>query len=92
MGFFRNVGRRAEKLKQQVTDAAHEEARAECRECGAVVYTDRETCPECGHDTLEVTEQGESAAAGETRDAAADEESPAAAADDSGGREDAERD
>jgi uncharacterized OB-fold protein len=52
VGLFRNVGRRVEKLKHEVTDAAESEAAAECGDCGTAVYTDRETCPECGSDDL----------------------------------------
>ena len=54
MGLFRNAGRRVEELKQQMTEAADDEARADCGECGTSIFSDRETCPECGSDDLVV--------------------------------------
>lgn len=52
MGIFNSLGRKAEKIKRQVTDATAEEATHECRACGELLYTDRETCPECGSDEV----------------------------------------
>ena len=52
MGLFRDVGRRAERLKQQVTDAAREEALLECADCGKSIFTDRTDCPDCGSEAL----------------------------------------
>ena len=52
MGLFRDVGRRAERLKQQVTDAAREEAVLECGECGKSIFTERTDCPACGSESL----------------------------------------
>ena len=52
MGLFRDVGRRAERLKQQVTDAALEEALLECAECGKSIFTERTDCPDCGSEAL----------------------------------------
>lgn len=48
MSLFRNVGRKVEQLKQQIEDAADEEAKYECMECGKAIYTEREECPDCG--------------------------------------------
>lgn len=48
MGFFRDVGERVERFKQQVEDVAKDEAEYECLECGSAVYAEREECPECG--------------------------------------------
>lgn len=52
MGFFRDLGRRAEKLKSEATDAAEEQADYECADCGKAIFTDRETCPACGSDAV----------------------------------------
>ena len=50
MGLFRDLGRRAERLKQQVQSAA--DATHECADCGAMLEADPERCPECGSDDL----------------------------------------
>lgn len=46
MSLFRNLGRRAERIKQQV-DAAAEEV-YECADCGEQFSADYDECPECG--------------------------------------------
>lgn len=50
MGLFRDLGRRAERLKRQVQSAA--DASYECEDCGALLEADRERCPECGSDDV----------------------------------------
>ena len=45
MGLFRDLGRRAERIKQQVTSAA--DATHECADCGTLFSEDVERCPEC---------------------------------------------
>jgi len=50
MGLFRTLGRRAERLKQQVVAAA--DATHECAECGASLAGDLERCPECGSEDV----------------------------------------
>ncbi|MFC4450623.1 zinc ribbon domain-containing protein [Halorussus aquaticus] len=50
MNLFRDLGKRAEKLKQQV--AASDEKTYRCADCGTEVRTDREACPDCGGDDL----------------------------------------
>jgi rubrerythrin len=50
MSLFRTLGRRAERLKQQVVAAS--EATHECAECGTSLEGDLETCPECGSDDV----------------------------------------
>lgn len=52
MGLFRDLGRRAARLKREATDAAREQAPYECTDCGHAVFTDREDCPECGADAV----------------------------------------
>lgn len=51
MGFFRDMGRRAERLKKQVESAA--DASHECADCGTLLASDAENCPECGGDVVE---------------------------------------
>ena len=46
MGFFRGLGRRAERFKQQVVAAA--DATHECADCGASFGRGWDECPECG--------------------------------------------
>ncbi|WP_255151488.1 hypothetical protein [Halorarius halobius] len=48
MGLFHDLGRRAEQLKREATDAAREEADYECADCGGAVFADRDDCPDCG--------------------------------------------
>lgn len=48
MGLFRDAGKRLERFKRTVEDVAKDEAEYECDECGELVYTDRDDCPECG--------------------------------------------
>ncbi|MFQ3295329.1 MAG: hypothetical protein ACI9PP_001175 [Halobacteriales archaeon] len=48
MGLFRDVGNRVERFKQAVEGVAEDEAEYECAECGELVYSDRDDCPECG--------------------------------------------
>ena len=50
MGLFRDLGRRAERLKKQVESAA--DATHECAECGELLRGDAEECPECGGDVV----------------------------------------
>lgn len=50
MGLFRDLGRRAERLKQQVQSAA--ESTRECADCGAPLADEPERCPECGSDAV----------------------------------------
>jgi uncharacterized paraquat-inducible protein A len=52
MGFFNELGRKAEKLKQQATAASDREATHACTDCEALLYTDHEECPECGSDAV----------------------------------------
>lgn len=52
MGFFNDLGKKAERLRQQARDAEEEEATHTCRNCDALLYADREECPECGSDAV----------------------------------------
>jgi len=52
MGLFEDIGRKVETFKQQASSVSEEQARAKCPECETLVYTDREDCPDCGHDSL----------------------------------------
>jgi hypothetical protein len=63
VGLFEDIGRKVETFKQQAESHSQERARAKCPECETLVYTDREDCPECGHESLLVrksaTEEGD---------------------------------
>lgn len=52
MGLFENLGRKVEEFKQEATSASAEEASHECADCGELIYTDREDCPECGSERI----------------------------------------
>lgn len=56
MGLFRELGKRAERFKKQVEDAAHETARYECGECGKRLHADLDECPECGSTDIQPRE------------------------------------
>jgi uncharacterized OB-fold protein len=69
MGFFRDVGERVERFKQEVEDVAKDEAEYECSECGAAIYAEREECPECGAEAVIAHEPPSSGEAEERSDA-----------------------
>ncbi len=52
MGFFEKVGRRAERLKQSVSEAAAEGAMYECADCGKGIFKEQEACPDCGSEAV----------------------------------------
>jgi len=54
MGIFRGLGRRAERIKQQVDAAAG--AVYECADCGEQFSAPYDTCPECGGEDVEAVE------------------------------------
>jgi uncharacterized paraquat-inducible protein A len=52
MGFFNDLGRKAEKLKQQATNASEREATHACADCETLLYADHDECPECGSEAI----------------------------------------
>lgn len=48
MGLFREAGRRVERFKRQVEDAAAEETDRRCAECDARIDDAEDECPACG--------------------------------------------
>lgn len=52
MGLFEDLGERVERFKQEVTDAAEDEAEYECADCGELLYTDHDRCPNCDADAV----------------------------------------
>jgi len=52
MGLFNNLGKKFEKLKQEAESSASEEATHGCRACETLLYTDHDTCPECGSEDV----------------------------------------
>jgi len=53
MSLFRDLGKKAEKLKQQV---ASSEGTYQCDDCGAEMHAEYEECPECGSEAIRRTE------------------------------------
>ncbi|EMA43631.1 hypothetical protein [Halococcus saccharolyticus] len=59
---FRELGRRAEKFKQDVNAGAGETADYECMECEEQFAVKPDQCPNCGSEQIPSTEtEGESA-------------------------------
>ena len=54
MSLFRDLGKRAEWFKQQVTDSTDETR--ECADCGTEMAAEYDECPECGSDAVEPVE------------------------------------
>ena len=65
MGLFEKLGRKAERFRQQVEDAADETY--ECRGCGEVFAADYDDCPECGGE-VEPVERGDEPSPGDRDD------------------------
>jgi rRNA maturation endonuclease Nob1 len=57
MGLFEKLGRGVESFKQQAEDASEETASRQCIDCGEAVYAERTECPECGGETVAVTDE-----------------------------------
>lgn len=54
MSLFRDLGKKAEKLKHQVSKSA--EGTYECENCGAEMRAEYEECPECGSEEIRQVE------------------------------------
>jgi rRNA maturation endonuclease Nob1 len=52
MGLFNKLGRKAEQFKQQAQAASEGEASHRCTACDSLLYTESDTCPECGADAV----------------------------------------
>lgn len=52
MGLFEDLGRKVGKLSHQAREASRDQAVAQCADCEELVYSERETCPECGSEDL----------------------------------------
>ena len=50
MRLFRRAGRKVERFKRSLEEAADEEASHACTACEERFYTDHEACPTCGGD------------------------------------------
>jgi rRNA maturation endonuclease Nob1 len=50
MSLFRDLGKKAEKFKQQMTEST--DATYQCEACGAEMNAEYEECPECGSDEI----------------------------------------
>lgn len=50
MSLFREIGRRVERFKQDVEDAARSDGPRKCGECGQPLAEEQATCPNCGAD------------------------------------------
>lgn len=54
MSLFRDIGKKAEKLKQQVASSADKSY--ECADCGVGLHVEHDECPECGSDEVRTVE------------------------------------
>ena len=52
MGLFEKFGRKVEEFKQQAESASHDQANRKCGDCGTLIYTERDDCPDCGSDDI----------------------------------------
>ena len=52
MGFFENLGRKAEEFKQTARETAAEGTTHVCRSCGEQFYEDHDTCLSCGDEAV----------------------------------------
>ena len=68
MGLFENLGRKVEKFKQQAEEASAEQASRECADCGELIYTDREDCPECGSERIVTRDEDDSESESDSAD------------------------
>jgi uncharacterized paraquat-inducible protein A len=57
MGFFNDLGRKAEKLKQEATAASRAEATHACTDCETLLYTAHSECPDCGGDVVPLADE-----------------------------------
>ncbi|MFB6232817.1 MAG: hypothetical protein ABEH61_01020 [Haloarculaceae archaeon] len=48
MGLFNRLGRKVEQIKREAESASEGTATHGCEECGTLLYSDFEACPECG--------------------------------------------
>ncbi|KZN26203.1 hypothetical protein A4G99_22500 [Haladaptatus sp. R4] len=64
MGLFKNMGRKFEEFKKTSEEVASEGAEYECSDCGKLLYTNHDECPECGG-TVGVREEKAAATAEE---------------------------
>lgn len=48
MGMFERLGEKVERFKQEAVAASEESAAYRCRDCGEPIYSEQESCPECG--------------------------------------------
>ncbi|MFB6106930.1 MAG: zinc ribbon domain-containing protein, partial [Halobacteriaceae archaeon] len=92
MGLFRDLGKRAERFRQEAQRAAEEEASHVCAACGELYYTPTETCSECGSDRVVPREDDDGAEASADDDDGAeasvdDDDGDEASADDDDGAE-----
>ncbi|NHN43190.1 hypothetical protein G9C85_16355 [Halorubellus sp. JP-L1] len=56
MGFFNEVGRKVEKVKQSMADDGEDRddgVEYVCRDCGTRHATAHDFCPDCGNDAVE---------------------------------------
>jgi hypothetical protein len=73
MGLFEDIGRKVGKISHEAKEATREQATAQCADCETLIYSDRDTCPDCGSEHL--VSRGESEEAGTSESPAGDSES-----------------
>lgn len=84
MGLFEDIGRKVETFKQQAESVSEDQARAKCPECETLVYTDRDDCPECGHDSLLVRKDSVEGSDGDDAESETDDAGSETETDDAG--------
>lgn len=52
MGLFEDIGRKVGKISHEAKEATRDQAHAQCADCETLVYSDTDTCPECGSEDL----------------------------------------
>ncbi|HZD43928.1 MAG TPA: hypothetical protein VE134_07705 [Methanomicrobiales archaeon] len=61
MGLFKNMGRKFEEFKKASEEVAADSAEYECTECGKLLYTSHDECPDCGGEVVALETEAETA-------------------------------
>ncbi|SEH15393.1 hypothetical protein SAMN04487967_2054 [Natronorubrum sediminis] len=61
MSMFERLGEKVERFKQEAVAARDDSAEYRCRNCGAEIYNEQSSCPECGSTKIEPVSDGPTA-------------------------------